>query len=279
MVLLCEQRKRCLELLSQQFNLQWSIISGGGFRHEGHGPPYVFEAFMEVCSILLFVGDVFGYIAVDEDGVVDPLRSYSPFLERFVLSIEIMHTWCMRHPPHGHTPKDRRWLTRGVHCKVLHSVSPLLRLRMVNAVYPHVKDDVLIPEGVLILPDFKLRALFLRTSKSVIDLASDGSYGQCEPLRFSQDIQCVGVYLGTQRVKPQCFASEFTRVGVPKCKEQPVIALRLAASFDPVELCEEDSHEGVNAEWELYYNFEAYSPLESIYDEVKELLGAEGVQV
>lgn len=279
MPLLCEQRKRCLELLSEQFSVQWSIISTGGFRHEGRGAPYVFEAFMEVCSILLFVGDVFGYIAVDDDGVVDSVRSYGPFLERFVLCLEIMHTWCMRHPPQGHTPKDRRWSTSGLHSKSLNSVAPILRLRMVKAVYPHVKGGPLIPEGVMLLPDFKMRQLFLTTSKSVIDIAERGCYGQCEPLGFSQDINSVEVYLGNQRVKNAESQMELTRVNGLEYKDEHVIALRFGARFDSQQLCEDSSPCVSDQEWELYYNFEAYSPHESLYDQLKLLLEIQGIQV
>lgn len=266
-------------MLKQHLNVQISIISGGGFRHEGQGPPYLFECFMEVCSILLFVGDVFGYITVDADGVVDPLRSHAPFIERFVLCLEIMHWWCMRHPPKGQTPKDRRWLTSGAHRKVLNSTAPLLRLRMVNAVYPHVTEDTLIPDGVMVLPDFKLRGLFLKTSKSVIDLAEEGCYGECEPLRFSQDIQGVELFLSARRVKTAGAETELTRFYGSQCKEEQVIGLCLAASCDPLELCEQSSPCDVRAGWELYWSFEAYAPNESLCDGIKSLLIAEGIQV
>jgi hypothetical protein len=271
--LLCEQRKLCLSVVKEVFDVKWSMISCGGFRHEGRGPPYQFEVFMEMCSIVLFVGDVFGYIAVDEDGVVDAVRSYGPFLEQLLVCLEIMHLWCMRHPPVGGTPKDRKWISSGECPAVLNSVAPLLRLRMVQAMCPSLRDGSVLPDGFLTLPDFRLRALFLRCSKSVMALAEEGSVGQCEPLRFTQNIRCIEIYLICRRVKDTVDGGY---------SQQHHVAVCLSSMFDPVQLCEETTSslgKVTGDEWVLYWQLESYSPLESLYEEVKGLVEARGVKV
>src|SRR4051794_15630773 len=100
---LSEQRKFILTELVEQYYVQRRIICSGGFRHDGRVPPHLYEAFVEVCGILLLVGDAFGYIAVDDDGVVDSARSYAPFLEQFLVCVEATHIWCITHCPLGVT--------------------------------------------------------------------------------------------------------------------------------------------------------------------------------
>lgn len=270
MSFLSHQGKLCVSVVTELCRLKWSIISNGRFRKGGRGPPYLFEAFMEVCSMLLFVGDVFGYIAVDDHGVVDAERSYAPFLEGFVVCLEVMHIWCMRHPALGITPKDRRWVSSGFNALSLHSVSPLLLLKMVQSVYPFVKDDNILPDRLILWPDFSLRELFIRYSQFVVSLVQDGNVGWCQPLRFTQSIRSVDVYLRTRRVRDSAGFG---------CVEQHEVCICLSSTF------ESDGDRRVSmgsvgrsecGEWELYWRLESCSSGESLYEQLRGLVSLEG---
>lgn len=271
--LLSEQRRECLSVLKDLYDARCEMICRGVLRYDSGGGRFLFENFMEVCGILLFVGDVFGYMTMNADGVVDPLRSYVPFLERFLVCLEITHLWCMRHPPLGVTPKSRAWVTGGVYPKIINSVAPLSRHRMVQAVWPGLKLGEVLPEGMTLQSDFELRGLFLHGSRSILEIVEQGSYGQCEPLRFTQDIRSVEVYLITRRVK-DTLDNGF--------KQQHEVSIRLSSTFDAMELCEEKVGPvgpTLADGWELYWQLESYSPMESLYQEVKELMECKGFQV
>lgn len=271
--LLSEQRRECLSVLKALYDASSKLICKGRVSYDSGGRRFLFENFMEVCGILLFVGDVFGYLVVDSEGVVDPLRSYVPFLERFVVCLEITHVWCMRHPPLGVTPKSRAWVTGETYPKVINSVAPLLRHKMVQAVMPGMKLGEVLPAGMTLLPDFELRGLFLNMSRSILDIAEEGSYGQCEPLRCAQDIRSVNVYIISRRVKD---------ISDNGYRQQQEVCITLSSTFDAMELCEEKASPGglVTADgWQVYWQLESYSPMESLYQEVKEILEREGFQV
>lgn len=253
------------------------MISSGGFQHEGNGAPFLYECFMEVTSIMLFIGDVFGYITVDADGVVDSQRSFAPFVRNFVLGLELMHQWCMRHPPSGQTPKDRRWLKSGRFEKVLNSVTPINRLRMYKAKYPNIADDELIPDDLMISADFKIRMAFLRTAKTMFDIAEQGSHGECEPLRFTQDIHGVELYVSKQRIMNATAKKQLTRVGSSVYEEHEVISVCLSPTHSVDQLSQDGG--SAKGDWHLYWNIEAYAPTETLYDEIKMMLVAEGIEV
>lgn len=274
--LLWEQRLKCFKVLEEHFDLFWSMISHGGFRHGGEGPPELFEVFMEVCSILLFAGDVFGYVVVDEDGVVDPERSFGPFVQLLVQCLEITHVWCMKHPSGGQTPKNRRWLSNCGRRKVFYSAAPLLKLKMVKAVYPPISESSVMPEGTLIAKDARLRALFLNKSRLMMTMVEQGCHGQCEPLGFTRDIQSVEVFIMRRRVKEKTSEMDLTKVR-SSFKDEEVLSVRLVPTFDASELCSE--RDQVFDAWELYWSFEAYAPHESLYEDIKEAMRSRGVQV
>jgi hypothetical protein len=51
---------------------------------------------MDISVTLLCVGDAYGYIAVDSDGFVNPSNSDIPFLEGFMMCLEITHRFCVQ---------------------------------------------------------------------------------------------------------------------------------------------------------------------------------------
>jgi hypothetical protein len=154
----------------------------------------------------------------------------------------------------------------------------MLRLNMVKAVYPSVSSGTVMGQGTLILSSVRLRGLFLQVSKSVMTLAEESNYGQCEPLRFTQDIQSVEMYLISRRVKETVDEKQLTKEKSSVYKDEEALSLRLVGTFDASELCEERPVvEG--QEWQLYCSFEAYAPHTSLYEEMKQLMQDEGVQV
>lgn len=253
------------------------MISSGGFHHEGNGAPFLYECFMEVISIILFIGDVFGYITVDDVGVVDTQRSFAPFMRNFVIGLELMHQWCMRHPPSGQTPKDRRWVKTGTFEKVLNSVTPINRLRMYKATYPNVVEDVLIPGDLMISADFKIRMAFLRTAKTIFEIAEQGCHGECEPLRYTQDIHSVELYISKQSVMNPTVKKQLTRSNTCVYEEHEVISVCLSPIHSVDDLSKATGRSKGN--WQLYWNIEAYAPTETLYDEIKIIMKTEGIDV
>lgn len=266
------QRHLCLEVLKQHLYFMRQIIARGEVRYDGRGPRYLHEVFMEVCLILLFVGDVCGYIAVNDDGVVDPVRSYAPFLERLVQCMEIMHTWCIRHPSKGQTPKHGKWLTTGTYRKVLKSAAPVLRVQMAKAVYPHVTVDTLMPDGVVTLPAHELRQLFLEISQSAFDLTDSGTHEVCGPLHSLHDVKSIGIYLSSRTVLKPALGSRSGRSRVLRPKEEVCLSLRLVSGFDALQ-------ESVDGKLELYWKMRACGPHGSVYDGLNSLLRKQGVLV
>lgn len=96
-------------------NFTLELIERRDPRELGVGTPPLYELFMQVCIILVLLGDIYGYIVVDDNGVVDPLRSYPTFFGPLVKSLEIMYLWCLGYPRRGRTPNDLRWMTSGTY--------------------------------------------------------------------------------------------------------------------------------------------------------------------
>lgn len=247
-------------------------IVRGEVRYRGRGPRYLHEVFMEVCLILLFVGDVCGYIAVNGDGVIDTLRSYTPFLERLVQSLEVMHMWCIRHPSKGQLPKNGKWFTTWIYRKVLKTTSPVLRVRMSNAVYPNVTVDTLMPDGVSTLSSCELRQLFLEISQSAFDLTDRGGHGQCGPLHSLHDVQSAGIYLTSRSVKRSGSRTSVIRSSGFRSKDDVCVSLHLSSASDV-------RSQSVDGRWELYWNLRSFGPNGSVYDGLNSLLRTEGVLV
>jgi hypothetical protein len=268
--LFSEQRLKVHSALAEYVNYYCGMIAAGEFRNEGRGPPFLYQSFIEACACLLYLGDVFGYLVADEGGVVESTRSYGPFLEGFVKCLELCHTWCMRFPPEGKTPKDRRWLAQGATDKVLHSVGPLLRLKMVSACYAQAEDKAVLPDGFLTMKDHRLRSMFVQQARILLLIAERGSDGQCEPLRIPSAIHQIECLLLT------------TDGQKGARREKPRVCLRLSPTFDVMELCDErQSPEPIPGfkDWELYWALEAYAPHQSLVDDVKRYLTENGVEV
>lgn len=272
--LLSDGRKRLLRELGEHYDAQHRIISRVGHVHDGRRPPYFYEALVEVCSILLLIGDAFGYIAVDDDGVVDPLRSFAPFLENFVFCVEVTHTWCIRHPPFGRTPVDRRWCTTGLHGKVMLSPTPLLQLKMIDAVYPHVLTESVIPGGTLLASDSLLRRSFLQSSRTLLSLAEQGSYRQSEPLCPLSNIHSVGMYINTVRVVFADTLENGEETYVSGYKN--ILSLKMVEACHASQLCEGKIELQSSVPTGLYVSLQALRSHQTVYDKLKSILTSSG---
>ena len=254
------KRKLFLKGTSELLHLQWSIISHGGFCHEGRGPRYVYEHLMEVCSLMTYIGDVLGYVASGQDGFVDPSRSHGPFVVCLMLCLEVTHLWCMRHPKNGSTPKDRCWDSHACGGLRLHSVNPISRLDVVKSIYPGLSNGLLYPDGMMICEDYELRGLFLCQSKQALGIAECDSSGQSEPLRLPSGIKRLSVFVARGSVRD-------SRGRVYKQREE--VFLRLTTVTESVERVADGDVGEEDGNWgglRLYWNLESVTD-SSIYDE------------
>jgi hypothetical protein len=99
-----DQRDQFLSSLFAKFQKEWTELprfrSPGGTLPCLNGGPKdrsVHEVFMEICMILLCIGDVVAYIVADDDGFVNPSFSEPSFLEGFIVCMEIAHRSCLRY--------------------------------------------------------------------------------------------------------------------------------------------------------------------------------------
>lgn len=83
------------------------IICSGCLSHVVRVPPHVYEAFLEVCCLVLILCDADGYVALGDDGVVDQSVSYGPFMEQFVAYVEATHVRSITHCLLGHVVQAR----------------------------------------------------------------------------------------------------------------------------------------------------------------------------
>lgn len=258
-----EERKVLFLRLTEHYHVQCRHITHGACRGGGLGPPYAYEAYIEVCTILLYIGDVFGYIVLDDDCVVDPIRSNDTFLKGFVKCLELMHEWCIRHPPPGNVPSWSRWLTSGSHRNALVEHQSCLRNRMVNVSYPDVTGGSVMPEGALFFSSNEVRELFLQTSKSMFDFVEGGTQLNCPHYRFSEQLRSIGLYLKTgvlRVVDPHFLIGE-----CPREQSQDILSLRLSWSVGgPYGVVDED--------WKHYWTLQSCSSNGTLYDGIKELL-------
>lgn len=230
-------------------------IGRGSGGCEGHDGVYLYEVFMEVCSVLVYVGDVFGFLTAGDHGHVDEARSYAPFLRELAVCLELMHIWCMRKPVCNQTPKNRRWVSGGQYWKTMHSVAPLLRLQMSNV---YICGERVMPEDVLILREDGLRSQFLRRSRKILSMARERVWAQSEPLKAICEVHSVQSYLMSSRVK-----AEGGKFG-----DRTLLGLRLVAVSPVEELLEGSPEEDVSSEWKHYWTFGGYAPFERIYESV-----------
>lgn len=243
-----EERKIIFVRLTEHYHVQCRIITEGACRGGGFGPPYAYQAYIEVCTILLYVGDVFGYIFLDDDCVVDTVRSNSTFLRGFVQCLELMHEWCIRHPPLGDVPSWSRWLTSGLYRNALVEHESCFRDRMVNVSYPNVTGGALMPEGSLVSSLNEVRESFLEISKFIFDFVGVGAQFQRPHHRFSGQLRSVGLYLKYGQHHPE-----------------GVLSVRLSWSVG-------GPYGVVGGEWQPYWTLQSCSSNGTIYDGIKEVL-------
>lgn len=258
-----EQRK-LPPLLEQHFRFVLNVILNGELHHRGRGPPYLYELFIEVCSIMLFIGDVRGYIVLDDNDVVDPIRSYTPFLERFVRCLEMTHMWCVRNPPDYIVGFLGKWDTCGSNPRVLVSKWRALRTRMEKAVYPHVTQGTVVPCGESQISDFQLRELFCQTSRSVIDLVQQCPY-HCRPLRFSLSVRSVKVYMRSQCLEKLSGGTSPTALKAADQHRGDVVSVRLTP-------CNGYSRGRLERKSDLYLSLTARESFQTLYGGLKLML-------
>lgn len=78
------------------------------------------EKLMELCFILLCVGDVSGYVTADSTGFVNPVSSEYSFLKGFIQCMQITHVFSLKYLASTDTVK-KPWFTTGlqrIHYKI-----------------------------------------------------------------------------------------------------------------------------------------------------------------
>jgi hypothetical protein len=256
----------CLGVLEQHLNFTLELIERRDPRELGVGTPPLYELFMQVCIILVLLGDVHGYIIVDGNDVVDPIRSDPTFFGPLVKSLEIMHLWCLGYPRRGRTPNDLRWMTSGTHRQVLTSIVPLLRVRVSKAVYPYVTEGALLPGEVSLLYEHELRSLFLQNTQSALDLVGGTSGVHCERLLSLRHVESVELYLSPRDVKQTLSGMDLR----PQDEGRDILYLRLASIYDV-------AHGIVDTHWVPYWGLKALEPYGSVYDAMSSMLFNERV--
>ncbi|OKP09505.1 hypothetical protein PENSUB_5154 [Penicillium subrubescens] len=103
------RRQALVSYLFDRFQNEWNVLSpirgkaGSASADTGASSEDISElhqihvVFMEICLVLFCIGDVFGYISTDVQGLVDPVLSDDLFLEGFLVCMEITHVSCLKH--------------------------------------------------------------------------------------------------------------------------------------------------------------------------------------
>lgn len=252
----CDRR---VALVSMHIDIMRSIIVDD-FQLRGSKALGLYEYFIEVCSSLLYLGDICRYFDVDDNGFVDFEGSYEPFMEQFVPCLIMMHEWCIRHSPSGQSPQQRCWITKGVCGKVLTVNSFVSPVRVSRAVYPHTTDGEIDIGAIRLLSNSKLLEKFVASSKLACGVVRHRPDRPFQFLTFAERVRSVEFY--------------FTGSTVSRGSNDDGEALVLRLS--PVD-------GGLNlsgdSEWENFWSFQASSMFGSVYDDVKSLLKLQRVSV
>lgn len=217
-----KQREICFRVLKKHFNWQVDHIRSGEYGHPGPTAPYVYEAYMRVCTLLLYTGDVLGLIRLNEFGVVDPEQSKPRFYERVVQCLEMMHEWCIRNPPFGKQPEDDMWSTGVIPRTVLWNVTPSLRKRMMGSEIM----DFIEAKGTTAAADYDgmIRDIFIEISTDAFGEVEKASRHEPVPRSCRQDVRCARVYIsksGTRDVPTIKYLSTTkSRAKWPKSERQ-----------------------------------------------------------
>lgn len=233
----------------------------------GRGP-YLYEGFIEVCLILLYLGDLKGHLVVHDDGVVDSVRSNGPYLECVAQCMEIMHIWCIRSPAKGQAPRSGKWYTTGMHRKLLQSDSRKLRAQMLNASYPNVSTDTLMPNSATTLPLEELRELFLELSHRAMEHIEQ--YGGV--IEVPREVARVEIYLSTGSAIQLGTSTQLNPGSSVMLKDEVFFSIRLARSTD-------DYAGAVEIPRQVYWTLSATQEPFSLYEEIRTQLMSGGIQL
>lgn len=269
---LSKERKRLFDVLIEHYYVQRSLICRGSVRHDGRRPPHLYEAFVEVCCLLLLLGDAFGYIAVDSDGDVDPVRSYGPFVDRLMVCLEVAHVWRISHCPVGSTPDNRTVMSGRKRTKVLLGFKPFFRVKLVDEAYPFFFRGKTPKHGSLMCLDIK--QLFLTTSREAFFLPQQGIVGQC-PNRFTGDeIYDLQLFLTTRR-RSNKSDEEFNVFleGKESLPESSVVA------YDVSHVRQRDYEVWRNNQFDVHLSLQKYVPRQTVYDGLRRVLSKHKVLV
>lgn len=248
------QSRPCFTLLKQHFGVLRDALLCGEYG-DAYDRTCFSSFFVEICSILRLLGDVYGYIVVYSDGVVDPVSSYAPFLERFVQCMELMHVCLISHGdvdggPETKIPKSVMSRLRAFRPRVARVVHPILSV-----------EGLLIPMGVHEKSNYRLRVLFARSAQLVMDLfqiSLPKRYYRVSP-RFDGNVM---FYVNSRRAEQVLFGSKSGLARMPRYQDESLVLIKLKASF--VHLCA-----CIGDKWELYFALNNIEGCDSSYNGLK----------
>lgn len=226
------------------------------------GPGNFFEMLMRVCIILTFVGDVRGYIGVDQNGVVDPSLSDGRFVRLLVECYEIMHEWCLRFPHRGYSPREFRWTTRGTSRVGLTSFVPELQRGVSSVVYPRVMRGVFTSFVSASMYEHQLRKQFLEVSLQAIKHVRARKSGKCVDRLSVRLVRTVSFSLS----KSVPLESDF------KLSDSGAALLRLSTQM-------QTSERTFEGEWQRYWEITSFDPVRTIYDGLVPFLAKDGIVI
>lgn len=195
------ERKDLLSSLFSRFQMKWNEI----FHMHGQAASVdaasachaedvllkgrVHEKFMDVCLILLCVGDVSGYITADAQGFVKASRCDPSFLEGFIVCMEVTHVLCLKYLASKDTVKKPGFddgppqvykvaLVQSEHQKVFSTLGTTSEIISPTLEVPRFDNS----------PSLELVQLFLEESECAFGIASAalaardaGEIGPCGP--------------------------------------------------------------------------------------------------
>lgn len=251
------ERKQILSELTEYYNDQRCIIRRGGARH-ATVPFELYEALVEVCSILLLVGDAFGYIAVRGNGDIDVARSFAPFLEHFNVCVEVAQIWRVSYCPvrqYGRIESERR-------CKkILMRFTPSVNVKIADAVFPHLATLGRATRSTSFCHDLKW--MFLNTSQSAIGYARQGIHGRCRRNLPGYTIGNAELLFSTRRCNKT--DSEFARKVQHPCNKKILMQGSFMAMKALAQMEENNSSEAK-------INLQGYSPREVALHSIRTML-------
>lgn len=239
-------------LADSQLNLLRSLMVYD-FVTDGGGGSQICEHFVKVCSTLLYVGELRGFLVVDDYGHVSS-ASCAEFMELFMGCLVMMHLWCVRHLIKDGYPENRNWVTKGDFPKVMR-MSPSVALeRARKAVYPFIRQVQYQPGGLG--SNSQLLGQFVDMSTLAFRVADEF----CE-----SPWQGLSSLRGTRRLEVYFTGEICQGDDIDSVQYGEFVRVRLSSKAGW-----EDPHP-VDAKWEEYWSLEACAPSGSLYDDVEAL--------